>query len=65
VPRLDVKRNIPDLIVCDIYMPQLDGIAPPKAIRDSRSWSIYPSVHGAADHVNDAGSELGWRFFDA
>jgi putative two-component system response regulator len=61
-----IKGNMPDLIVCDIYMPQLDGIALLKAVREQQELADIPFLFTAAagDHALMAqGSELGVEDF--
>ena len=56
------KQEQPDLIICDINMPQLDGYATLTALREEDSTATIPFIFlsGAADKLNmRRGMELG------
>lgn len=56
------KQEHPDLIICDINMPQLDGYATLTALREHDSTATIPFIFlsGAADKLNmRRGMELG------
>src|SRR4026209_2534751 len=60
---IDIARQEqPDLIICDINMPQLDGYGTLTALRENDSTATIPfiSLSGAADKINmRRGMELG------
>jgi two-component system sensor histidine kinase/response regulator len=56
------KREHPDLIICDINMPEMDGYSTLTALRDEDSTATIPFIFlsGAADKLNvRRGMELG------
>jgi signal transduction histidine kinase len=56
------RRHHPDLVICDIHMPRMDGYGVLEAIRNEASMSTMPFIFltGAAERVNiRRGMELG------
>lgn len=56
------RRHHPDLVICDIHMPRMDGYGVLEAIRSEASMSTMPFIFltGAAERVNiRRGMELG------
>jgi len=39
-----LKTNTPDLILCDVHMPEMDGFQLRAALRANSSWSVIPFV---------------------
>jgi two-component system sensor histidine kinase/response regulator len=56
------RKNIPDLIICDINMPNMDGYATLTALREEDTTATIPFIFlsGATDKINmRRGMELG------
>jgi len=56
------RKNMPDLIICDINMPNMDGYATLTALREEDSTATIPFIFlsGATDKINmRRGMELG------
>jgi signal transduction histidine kinase len=56
------RRHHPDLVICDIHMPRMDGYGVLEAIRNEATMSTMPFIFltGAAERVNiRRGMELG------
>lgn len=56
------RKNLPDLVICDIHMPRMDGYGVLESIRSEPAMSTMPFIFlsGAADRINiRKGMELG------
>jgi CheY-like chemotaxis protein len=51
-------ENVPDLILCDLDLPGMDGYEVANALRADRSWRAVPLVAFTAGSTGDAQNEV-------
>jgi CheY-like chemotaxis protein len=51
-------ENVPDLILCDLDLPGMDGYEVANALRADRSWRVVPVVAFTAGSTGDAQNEV-------
>lgn len=55
-----MQRQLPDLIVTDLMMPDMDGLSLCRSVREHPEWAHIPIALHTSAHVNTGAPEFQW-----